>query len=63
MTITIRLKTDNAAFEHDREEEAFRIAREGLDRLLIHGRPKSRLGYGLRDSNGNVVGSVTVKGK
>lgn len=63
MTITIRLKTDNEAFEGDRELTAFKIAQSGVDRLVTFGRPKSRIGYGLRDANGNTVGTVKVTGK
>ena len=58
MTITIKIHTDNAAFE-DREAEIARI----LARVC-----REFYGFGstptpLRDSNGNTVGSVTVKGK
>lgn len=55
MTITIRLKTDNAAFEENRREEVRRILMEWA-RCETHG------GH-LYDSNGNKVGSVTVTGK
>lgn len=60
MTITIRLKTSNAAFE-DRMDEVTRILTEWAQGLAVRGvilgtKP-------LRDVNGNMVGSVTVTGK
>ena len=55
MTITIKLKTGNAAFENDKEAEIAGILREWLDRGITERR--------LLDSNGNHVGSVTVTGK
>ena len=71
MTITIRLKTGNAAFtdpdadEKDREAqdaardtEVSRILHHWLDRWDGSGGPTY-----LRDANGNTVGSVTVTGK
>lgn len=59
MTITIRLSTDNAAFE-DRDAE--------IGRLLHIVAERQRLGRGidgvkLLDYNGNTVGSVKVTGK
>ena len=55
MTITIRLKTDNAAFEDDKAEEVQRILKDWLSAGF---RPAN-----LYDANGNRVGSVTVTGK
>ncbi len=56
MTITIKLKTDNAAFADGcKEQEVQRI----LEKWIAEG-------YGprnLRDYNGNTVGSVTVTGR
>jgi hypothetical protein len=72
MTITIRLKTDNAAFhdadagekdrdaqEYARNVEVLRILRKWLDRDGFEPCWEQT----LHDSNGNRVGSVTVKGK
>lgn len=56
MTITIRLKTDNAAFE-DRDTEVTRIVREWLDQCRYRG---PLLSMPLRDVNGNTVGSVAL---
>ena len=59
MTITIRLATDNAAFENDKDAKIARILREYV-------REATRLGVAnlgavqLHDINGNTVGSVTV---
>jgi hypothetical protein len=56
MTITIKLNTDNAAFQDGlKEQEVQDILQKWIDS-----------GWGprtLRDSNGNTVGSVTVRGK
>ena len=60
MTITIRLKTDNAAFEDDRGAEVARIVLEAVVPMLEHGELGKSLLY---DANGNTVGSVTVTGK
>ena len=57
MTITIRLKTENAAFE-DRDAEVTRILREWAARI-----PEDGYGAKLYDVNGNTVGSVTITGK
>ncbi len=57
MTITIRLKTGNAAFEDDKDAEIKRILQE----RLINDWPFDRTT--LIDANGNTVGSVTVTGK
>lgn len=59
MTITIKLKTDNAAFEY-REQEVLRILKEWIsgedgDPVLAF--------HHLRDINGNTVGTVEVRGK
>ena len=59
MTITIRLKTDNAAFEDDQDAEIARILAEYL--LTV-----GRFGFDsrkLRDINGNIVGTVKVTGR
>lgn len=55
MTITIKINTDNAAFEGDRDEEIARMLRRWLERGISDA--------GLMDLNGNRVGSVQVKGK
>ena len=59
MTITIRLKTDNAAFEDDRDAEVERILRK----YLLHGGGFCPGSINVLDANGNRVGSVTVTGK
>ena len=56
MTITIKIKTDNAAFE-DKDAEIKRI----LQKRLVDDWPFDR--NTLVDYNGNTVGSVTVTGK
>lgn len=59
MTITVKIKTDNAAFEEDKHGEINRILMDWIaedDNLRwVH--------RSLHDTNGNTVGSVTVKGK
>ena len=56
MTITIKLKTDNAAFQDgQKEQEIQRILQDWID-----------TGWGprrLRDYNGNTIGEVKVTGK
>lgn len=61
MTITIKLKTENAAFEGDRDEAIWRIIYEWASGPLYQFRPPGNCQ--LRDINGNTVGSVTVTGK
>lgn len=62
MTITIKLKTDNAAFtdghypEETRNAEIRRIIHEWMHKGYM-------ADADLRDSNGNTVGTVTVTGK
>ncbi len=68
MTITIRLQTDNAAFQDqdgDPRYEVARIVRQIAswfvdDGLYLDGADTYPP---LRDSNGNTVGSVTVTGR
>ena len=57
MTITIKLKTGNAAFEGDKDSEIRRILTEIADTWPVSS------GMNVRDYNGNTVGSVTVTGK
>lgn len=57
MTITIRLKTGNAAFEDDAEIVRI-LARVAREYYSFGPQPTS-----IRDINGNTVGSVTVTGK
>jgi hypothetical protein len=59
MTITIKLRTDNAAFE-DNPGEVLRIVQDWLDKSARYGTLE---GANLRDYNGNTVGTVTVRGK
>jgi len=64
MTITIKLKTDNAAFEDNREGELASILREAVQRLTHNeSRYWSVCPLNLTDSNGNTVCSVKVTGK
>ncbi len=56
MTITIKLTTDNAAFSDNPAE-----LRDILRIAIAHVLDKTDRAT-LRDSNGNTVGSVTVKG-
>lgn len=57
MTITILLKTGNAAFEDDAEIVRI-LARVAREYYSFGPQPTS-----IRDINGNTVGSVTVTGK
>jgi hypothetical protein len=57
MTITIKIKTDNAAFEDDKRGEILRI----LTDWIANGQ-RGILASKLYDSNGNQVGSVTLTG-
>jgi hypothetical protein len=58
MTITIRLKTDNAAFDDDCAGEVGAIIQDAIRRVANGSRVLT-----LKDSNGNTVGTVTVTGK
>ena len=64
MTITIKLTTDNAAFEDDKDAEIGRLVHRVAQRL-----ERGAIASGIRetqalvDLNGNRVGSVTVRGK
>jgi len=65
MTITIKLKTDNAAFEGDsRDLEIARLI-WGVAHRFERGAVASgvREARPLKDRNGNTVGSVTVTGR
>ncbi len=57
MTITIHVKTDNAAFSDDPDSEQYTVVRDVLHRI----RDGERAGT-LHDSNGNTVGKFTVTG-
>lgn len=61
MTITIKINTDNAAFEDDKATEVHRIVREAV--AILNGDDYGPGAFPVRDSNGNTVGSVTVTGK
>lgn len=54
--ITIIIETDNAAFGDSPTGEIARILRAMADRIEVAGVPPVP-----KDSNGNVVGSVTVE--
>lgn len=60
MTITIKLKTENAAFgenTEDRDQEVARMLRAWAARI-----PEDGYGARLYDYNGNKVGTVTLTG-
>ena len=57
MTITITIRTDNAAFEDNPETEVGRILRNYAATIQTRGLVD---GYGLRDGNGNTVGHVEI---
>lgn len=58
MTITIRIKTGNAAFaDGDKDAEVRRILEGVVEAMPIQGT------ISLYDYNGNRVGDVTVRGK
>lgn len=60
MTITIRLTTDNAAFDEPyTDAEIARILERCAQRWYSFGPTPSK----LYDSNGNAVGTITVKEK
>jgi hypothetical protein len=61
MTITIKLKTDNAAFEQGDSQEVIRILRTVIDRISDGGVPYAK--GNLLDLNGNTVGTVKVTGR
>ena len=70
MTITIRLKTDNAAFTDpdagERDRDAQEYARDEEIRRILQTRLVNEWPFDrttLIDSNGNTVGTVTVRGK
>lgn len=56
MTFTIKIKTDNAAFQDNKEGEIRWILQDWIRRDILVDRR-------VMDSNGNTVGSITVKGK
>lgn len=58
MTITIKLKTDNAAFAEDKQGEVMRILSEWIE----NGK-RGILAANLYDVNGNKVGRVTMAGE
>lgn len=57
MQITIRIETNNAAFEDDLSEEVRRI----LSDLTYKWDARLPFSYTLKDFNGNTVGSATVE--
>ena len=54
--ITIVIETGNAAFDDAPASELANVLRKMADRIEVAGLPPAP-----RDSNGNVVGSVTVE--
>jgi hypothetical protein len=63
MTITIRLKTDNASFELDKEAEVIRLVSHWLNHTFGLNRLRGRKLDLLFDINGNAVGTAKVTGK
>lgn len=61
MTITIKLKINNAAFQPDASSEVYRILKTLTERVSDGG--MHYLPGNIIDSNGNTVGTVTVTGK
>jgi len=55
---TLKINTDNAAFEDDPTAEVARILRALADRLVCASPDES---YPLRDVNGNKVGEAVFK--
>ena len=58
MTITIKLKTENAAFQDDKRAEVFRILAE----WIANGQ-RGIWASKLYDHNGNQVGTATLTGQ
>lgn len=56
--LLIRIKTDNAAFDEDRDAELARILRIAADKIE-HGNDTAE----LYDINGNPVGEFKITGK
>ena len=62
MTITIEIKTDNAAFENQSGQEVARILRKLADQ--VESWPGANaFTLGLRDINGNKCGELRAFGK
>lgn len=62
MTITIKINTENAAFEGpNKDTEIARLMQKIADRFSEGGSDYAK--GNLRDYNGNTVGTVTVRGK
>lgn len=55
--LLVRIKTDNAAFEEDRDAELARILRIAADKIE-HGNETAK----LYDVNGNAVGEFKITG-
>ena len=62
MTITIRLKIRDAAFEEDRAGELAQVLTTVARRLTVPADRSSDYDGPLFDSNGNTVGSLRVTG-
>lgn len=60
MDITITINTDNAAFQDDAGIEVARILRQLAGNLELW-QGKNEFSLGLRDINGNKVGSAEAK--
>lgn len=56
MLFVLEIECDNAAFESNRNVEVSRILNELVYKLTIE--PDTTLNYGLRDTNGNLVGAA-----
>ena len=59
MSVAIRIKTDNAAFDGCRGYELARILRELAERLCFIAETGA-VNFSMRDANGNTVGTCKV---
>ena len=63
ITIKVSIKTGNAAFEQDKDNEINRVLDEGLKKLRTYSLGDEGVLFQiiLRDYNGNPVGDIVVK--
>ena len=62
MKAIIEIEMDNAAFEHNRGGELARILSEVSDKVNLIHNLQNISPAGIRDINGNTVGTFTVEG-
>lgn len=62
MTVTVKIHTDNATFEHDPSMEVARILAAAARKVEVQDipRPGARNAILLHDINGNQVGTITA---